>query len=67
MSSSIALSPILPGLSTLLAQERFTDLIRPCLQRILKLVKQIYPLSNSLKILYQYKDEFILLIEATLQ
>ena len=67
MSSSIAYSLICPSLSELLAQERFTNLIRSCLQRILKFLKQIYPLSNSLKILYQNKDEFILLTETLLQ
>ncbi|CAF3257174.1 unnamed protein product, partial [Rotaria sp. Silwood2] len=67
MSSSTSLSPILPSLSELLAQERFTNLIRPCLQQILKILQRIHPLSDLIKILYQYKDEFILLIEGILQ
>ncbi|CAF3612664.1 unnamed protein product [Rotaria sp. Silwood1] len=67
MSSSASLSPILPSLSELLAQERFTNLIRPCLQQILKILQRIRPLSSLLKMLYQYKDEFILLIEGILQ
>jgi hypothetical protein len=64
---STALAPILPSVSELLAQERFTNLIRPCLQQILKFLQRIHPLSNLLKILYQYKDEFILVIEGILQ
>jgi len=66
-SSSTVLSPILPSVSELLAQERFTNLIRPCLQHLLKYLQRIHPLSNLLKILYQYKDEFILLIEGIIQ
>jgi hypothetical protein len=66
-ASSIVLSPILPSVSELLAQERFTKLIRPCLQQILKFLQKIRPLSSSLKILYKYKDELILLIEGILQ
>jgi len=64
---STALAPILPSVSELLAQERFTNLIRPCLQQILKFLQRVHPLSNLLKILYQYKDEFILVIEGILQ
>jgi hypothetical protein len=67
MSSSTALLPILPSVSELLAQERITNLIRPCLEQVLKFLQQIHPLSSLLKILYQYKDEFILLIEGILQ
>ncbi|CAF1033437.1 unnamed protein product [Rotaria sordida] len=67
MSSSTVLSPILPSLSELLAQERLTNLIRPCLQQIFKILQKFHPLSSLLKILYQYKDEFILLIESILQ
>jgi hypothetical protein len=67
ISSSTVLSPILPSVSELLAQERFTNLIRPCLRQVLKFLQQIHPLSNLFKILYQYKDEFILLIEGILQ
>jgi hypothetical protein len=66
-SSSTVLAPILPSVSELLAQERFTNLIRPCLQQVLKFLQRIHPLSDSLKILYQYKDEFILIIEGILQ
>ena len=67
MSSSAALLPILPSASELLAQERITNLIRPCLEQVLKFLQQIHPISNLLKGLYQYKDEFILLIEGILQ
>ena len=62
-----ALSPILPSVSELLAQERFTNLVRPCLQQILKFLQRVHPLSNSLKILYQYRDELILVVEGILQ
>ena len=64
---STALAPILPSVSELLAQERFTNFIRPCLQQILKLLRRIHPLSDLLKGLYQYKDEFILIVEGILQ
>jgi hypothetical protein len=66
-SPSTTLSPILPSVSELLAQERFTNLIRPCLQQVLKYLQRIHPLSSLLKTLYQYKDEFILIIESILQ
>ncbi len=66
-SSSTILSPILPSVSELLAQERFTNLIRPCLQQILRFLPRLHPLSDSLKILYQYKDELILVVEGILQ
>jgi len=66
-SSSTVLSPILPSVSELLAQERFTSLMRPCLQQVLKFLQRIHPLSNLFKILYQYKDELILVIEGILQ
>jgi len=66
-SSSTVLSPILPSVSELLAQERFTNLIRPCLQQFLKFLQRIHPLSSLIKILYEYKDEFILIIESILQ
>ncbi|UJR22083.1 hypothetical protein I4U23_025149 [Adineta vaga] len=66
-SSSTTLLPILPSTSELLAQERFTNLIRPCFTHVVKFLRRIHPLSNLLKLLYQYKDEFILLIEGILQ
>jgi len=66
-SSANVLLPILPSVSELLAQERCTNLLRPCLQQVLKFLQQIHPLSNLLKIPYQYKDEFILLIESIFQ
>ncbi|CAF1475575.1 unnamed protein product [Adineta steineri] len=66
-SSSTILLPILPSASELLAQERVTNLIRPCFQHILTFLQKIHPLSNLLKMLYQYKDELILLIEGILQ
>ncbi|CAF1175212.1 unnamed protein product [Adineta ricciae] len=61
------LLPILPSTSELLAQERFTNLVRPCFQHLFKFLQRIHPLSNLLKHLYQYKDEFILIIESILQ
>ena len=64
---STALAPILPSVSELLAQERFTNLIRPCLQQLLKFLQRIHPLSDLLKMLYQYKDELILVVEGILQ
>lgn len=64
---SSALAPILPSVSELLAQERFTNLIHPGLQQLLKFLQRIHPLSTSLKILYQYKDELLLVIEGILQ
>ena len=66
-SPTTDLLPILPSTSELLAQERFTNLVRPCFQHIFKFLQQIHPLSNLLKHLYQYKDEFILIIESILQ
>jgi hypothetical protein len=66
-SSSPVTSQPLPSVFELLAQERLTDLIRPCLRQILKFLHEIRPLSNSLRILYKYKDEFILLIESIVQ
>ena len=64
---SSALAPILPSVSELLAQERFTNLVHPCLQQLLKFLQRIHPLSSPLKILYQYKDELLLVIEGILQ
>jgi hypothetical protein len=66
-SSSAVTSLPLPSVFELLAQERLTDLIRPCLRQVLKFLHEIRPLSNSLRILYKYKDEFILLIESIVQ
>jgi len=66
-SPTTILAPILPSVSELLAQERFTNLIRPCLQQILRFLQRIHPLSSLIKTLYQYKDEFILIIESILQ
>ena len=66
-SSSSVTSPPLPSVFELLAQERLTDLIRPCLQRVLKFLHESRPLSNLLRALYAYKDEFILLIESIVQ
>jgi hypothetical protein len=66
-SSPTETSAPLPSVFELLAQERLTDLIRPCLQQILKFLHEIRPLSNSLRLLYKYKDEFILLIESIVQ
>ncbi|CAF1412234.1 unnamed protein product [Rotaria sordida] len=66
-TSSTIISPPLPSVFELLAQERLTDLIRPCLRQIFKFLHEIRPLSNSLRILYKYKDEFILLIESIVQ
>lgn len=69
MSSPTELSPILPSLSELLAQERLTNLIRPCFQHILDFIQRKNPnqYSHIFKNLYQYKDEFLLLIEGILQ
>jgi hypothetical protein len=66
-TSSTETSPPLPSVFELLAQERLTDLIRPCLRQVLKFLHEIRPLSNSLRILYKYQDEFILLIESIIQ
>ena len=65
-SSSVAGLP-LPSVFELLAQERLTDLIRPCLQQILKFLQERRPLSNTLRLLHKYKDELILLIEGIIQ
>jgi len=69
MSSGTTLSPILPSLSELLAQERLTNLIRPCLQHIFNFLQRQnqHQYSHIFKNLYQYKDEFLLLIEGILQ
>lgn len=66
-SSSTVTSPPLPSVFELLAQERLTDLIRPCLRQVLKFLHEIRPVSNVLRVLYKYKDEFILLIESIIQ
>ncbi|CAF4057757.1 unnamed protein product [Adineta steineri] len=66
-SSSAETSTPLPSVFELLAQERLTDLIRPCLRQILKFLYEIRPVSNLFRILYKYKDEFILLIESIIQ
>ncbi|UJR27046.1 hypothetical protein I4U23_008350 [Adineta vaga] len=66
-SSSTAITPPLPSVFELLAQERLTDLIRPCLRQVFKFLHEIRPLSNLFRILYKYKDEFILLIESIVQ
>jgi hypothetical protein len=66
-SSSSVAPPPLPSVFELLAQERLSDLIRPCLRQVLKFLQEIRPLSNALRILYKYKDEFILLIESIVQ
>lgn len=66
-SSSAVTSSPLPSVFELLAQERLTDLIRPGLRQVLKFLHGIRPLSNVLRILYKYKDEFILLIETIVQ
>ena len=57
----------LPSVFELLAEERLSDLIRPCLQKLLQFAHENRPLSNILRVLYKYKDEFILLIEAIVQ
>lgn len=67
LSSSTGLSPILPTVSELLAQERLSKFIRPCLGHILKALGRFHPLSSLIKHLYQYKDEFIFLIESIIQ
>ena len=66
-SSSAVAKPALPSVFELLAQERLTDLIRPCLRQIFKFLHEIRPFSKFLRILYKYKDEFILLIESIVQ
>jgi peroxin-12 len=66
-SSSSVAPPPLPSVFELLAQERLSDLIRPCLQQVLKFLHELRPISNVLRILYKYKDEFILLIESIVQ
>lgn len=66
-SSPTETSPTLPSVFELLAQERLTDLIRPCLRQILKFLHELRPLSSVLQTLYKYKDEFILLIESIIQ
>lgn len=66
-SSTVDTSQSLPSVFELLAQERLTDLIRPCLRQILKFLNDIRPLSRTIRTLYQYKDEFILLIESIIQ
>ena len=66
-SSSAVTAPPLPSVFELLAQERLTDLIRPCLRHVLKFLHESRPWSNLLRTLYAYKDEFILLIEGVVQ
>jgi hypothetical protein len=66
-SSTISLSPILPSVFELLAQERFTRFVRSGLQHVLKFLQATHPLSASLKVLFHYKDELILLLEGILQ
>lgn len=66
-SSSSVAQLSLPSVFELLAQERLTDLIRPCLQQILKFLREQRPLSNTLRLLHKYKDELILLIEGVIQ
>mgnify|MGYP001047219649 FL=1 len=66
-SSTVDTSQSLPSVFELLAQERLTDLIRPCLRQILKFLNDISPLSTKIRTLYRYKDEFILLIECIVQ
>ena len=65
--ASPVLSPILPSVFELLAHERFTRFIRSGLQRLLKIVQDLHPLSTSLRALYRYKDELILFIEGLIQ
>ena len=64
---SPVLSPILPSVFELLAHERFTRFIRSGLQRLLKIVQDLHPLSTSLRALYRYKDELILFVEGLIQ
>lgn len=66
-TSSTVSSPPLPSVFELLAQERLTELVRPCLRQLLKFLYEIRPLSNIFHTLYKYKDEFILLIESLVQ
>ena len=66
-SSSAAAQLPLPSVFELLAQERLTDLIRPCLQQILKFLQERRLLSNTLRLVHKYKDELILLIEGIIQ
>lgn len=65
-SSFVAPSP-LPSVFELLAEERLSSLIRPCLRQVLKFLHDARPLSHALRVLYKYKDEFILLIESIVQ
>ncbi|CAF3817001.1 unnamed protein product [Rotaria magnacalcarata] len=66
-TSSTVTSPPLPSVFELLAQERLTELVRPCLRQVLKFLHEIRPVSNLLRMLYKYKDEFILIIESIIQ
>lgn len=66
-SSVVAPSVPLPSVFELLAEERLSSLIRPCLRQVFKFLHENRPMSNILRILYRYKDEFILLIEGIIQ
>ncbi|CAF0724208.1 unnamed protein product [Didymodactylos carnosus] len=64
--STISQNP-LPSIFELLAQERLTYLLRPCLSQLIKFLHDLRPLSKSFMLLYRYKDECVLLIETLIQ
>lgn len=66
-SAVVSLAEPLPSVFELLAEERLSSLIRPCLRQVFKFLYENRPMSNILQILYRYKDEFILLIEGIVQ
>ena len=57
----------LPSVFELLAEERLSELFRPCLRQIVKFIHDLRPSYRLLRILYKYKDELILLIEGITQ
>lgn len=66
-SSPADVSSPRPSVFELLAEERLSSLIRPCLRQVFKFLHENRPLSHILQVLYKYKDEFILLIEGIVQ
>lgn len=66
-TTSSASTDALPSVFELLAEERLSELLRPCLQQMIKKVYEWRSTSKIMRTLYACKEELILLIEGCIQ